>query len=179
MGDSSATMVRDSRAVCNSEAPAQPTHERGGHHVHELTRARSESVANYSALRRRVPTRGPVLRDVICRLGHQPPKIRCQTRTRADATEVRSDRLAKPGEAGATSNSDPRGDPYPRPRSQPAAPGFPWHALKCRDPDRKTRSCAGMRWSVPEVGTSPGTNSADGGFRSRQLAGNNGGQGRD
>src|SRR5262249_5070544 len=28
------------------------------------------------------------------------------------------------GEAGATSNSDPRGDPYPRPRSQLAATGF-------------------------------------------------------
>ena len=109
--------------------------------------------------------------------------IAAQTRTPnaagADATEVRSDRLAKPGEVGATSNSGPRGDPSPRPRSQRAATGFAWQALPCEHPDSQTRSCAGMRWSVPEVGTNLGTNSLEGEFRRKQRAGNNGGQGRD
>src|SRR5262252_5423712 len=93
---------------------------------------------------------------------------------------LRSKCLLK-GEAYGRSNLELRseGDPYPRPRSQPAAPGFPWQALKCRGPGSQTRSCAGMRWSVPELGTNLGTNSTEGGFRSRQLAGNNGGQGRD
>ena len=41
------------------------------------------------------------------------------------------------------------------------------------------RPCAGMIQSVPELGTSLGTNSIEGGFRSGQLPENSGGQGRD
>ena len=80
------------------------------------------------------------------------------------------DRIAWRSPAKQEQPRTPRGDPYPRPRSQPAAPGLPWQALKCGEPGSQTRSCAGMRWSVPELGTKPGTDSTEGGFRSRQLA---------
>src|SRR6266567_694079 len=42
-----------------------------------------------------------------------------------------------------------------------------------------TPSCAGMRWSVPELGTNLGTNSIRKEFRSGQPVENGGGQGRD
>jgi len=90
--------------------------------------------------------------------------------------------VGSPGEARRSrGNLELRseGSPYLSPRSQLAATGFAWQALPCEHPDSQTRSCAGMRWSVPEVGTNLGTNSTEGGFRRRQLAGNNGGQGRD
>ena len=60
---------------------------------------------------------------------------------------MRSDRLAKPGEAGATSNSDPRGDLYPRPRSHPAARGFAWRALQSAKPDSQN---VFVRWNALE-----------------------------
>src|SRR5215470_14915795 len=102
----------------------------------------------------------------------------------ADSDKSRCHRgaVGSPREAwGSRSNLELRseGDPYPRPRSQPAAPGFPWQALKCRGPGSQTRSCAEMRLSVPEVGKNMGKNSIEGGFRRTQLAGNNGEQGRD
>src|SRR5215831_20536252 len=83
------------------------------------------------------------------------PDVLCQTRSPsprsqplgADATEVRSDRLAKPGEVGATSNSGPRGDPYPRLRSQLAAPGFAWQTLPCEHP---RLAHAFVRWNALE-----------------------------
>jgi|SRR5215813_7408254 len=57
-----------------------------------------------------------------------------------------------------------------------ASPGTLCHVS---NPDSQTRSCAGIRWSGPELGTNLGTNSIEGEFRSGQLAVNNGGQGRD
>src|SRR5215831_13581530 len=97
----------------------------------------------------------------------------------ADSDKSRCHRgaVGSPREAwGSRSNLKLRseGDPYPRPRSQPAAPGFPWQALKCRGPGSQTRS-----WSVPELGTNLGTNSTEGEFRSGQPTENHGGQGRD
>src|SRR5215469_11725393 len=65
---------------------------------------------------------------------------------------LRSKCLLK-GEAYGRSNLELRseGDPYPRPRSQPAAPGFPWQALKCRGPGSQTRSCAGVCLSWAQI----------------------------
>ena len=40
-------------------------------------------------------------------------------------------------------------------------------------------TCAGMRWSVPELGTNLGTIAIQEEFRSGQLLENSGGQGRD
>src|SRR5215467_3631521 len=62
--------------------------------------------------------------------------------------------VGSPGEARRSlGNLELRseGSPYLSPRSQLAATGFAWQALPCEHPDSQTRSCAGMRWSVPEV----------------------------
>src|SRR5262249_13114943 len=100
-----------------------------------------------------------------------PPKSRCHRGA-----------VGSPREAwGSRSNLELRseGSPYLSPRSQLAATGFAWQLLPCEDPDSQSRSCAGMRWSVPEMGTNLGTNSTEGELRLGQRAENNGGQGRD
>src|SRR5215475_1918633 len=78
-------------------------------------------------------------------------------------TEVRSDRLAKPGEAGATSNSDPRGvlTYAPGLSHQPlTSPGRLCHASTSTLTHVRALECAGVcpRWAQIWAQTQPREN---------------------
>jgi len=133
------------------------------------------SVSNISTLRRRSPPGWPSAPDVIC-----------QTRTPAALGASRSpchrSAVGSPREARRSrSNLELRSAGRSLPKPQVSARGH-WLRLAgsaMRAPNAQTRSCAGMRWSVPEMSTNLGTNSTEGEFRRGQRAENNGGQGRD
>ena len=81
----------------------------------------------------------------------------------ADATEVQSERLAKPGEAGATSNSDPWGVPTHAPdlSQQPlASPGRLCHVSTPTLKRVRALECAGVcpRWAQIWAQTQPREN---------------------
>jgi hypothetical protein len=87
--------------------------------------------------------------------------------------------LVKRGKAGAARSASPRKIPRPAPEVSANGPWLRLAASAMRELESQVLSCAGMRWSVPEVGTNLGTNSIRREFRSGQPAEKNGGQGRD
>ena len=133
------------------------------------------SIANTSTLERRVPRAWAPSRDIIC-----------QTRTpaalRASRSQCHRGAVGSPRETWRSrSNLELRYEGRSLPTPQISASSL-WLRLAgsaiC-NPDSHTRSYAGMRWSVPELATNLGPNSAEGEFRSGRVPEKSGGQGRD